>query len=88
MLLGVGGQLTVNQKKLYGLLRKVLSHSESGNHASGKGESPCGGAETTQPKENAMIQFVVEVSLGFDETANLLLEQAQIVGSVIQTAYR
>ena len=52
------------------------------------GESPCRGAETTQPKEYAMIQFVVEVSLGFDETANLLLEQAQIVGSVIQTAYR
>ena len=70
------------------LLRKVLSHSGSGNCSSSKGESPCRGAETTQSLDYAMIHIGDEVSKGFDETANLLLEQAQMSGSVIQTARR
>ena len=49
-------------------LRKVLPRSGPGNHANDKGENPCRDAETTQLKEYAMIQFVVEVSLRFDET--------------------
>ena len=57
MLLGVGERLTVDT---YGvLLRKVLAHSESGNRVSGRGESPCRGAETTQSVGNAMIHLVM-----------------------------
>jgi hypothetical protein len=84
LLLGVGGRLTAGISQL----RKVLSRSESGNCSSSKGENPCRGAETTQPLNNAMIHVDDEVFKGFDETANLLLEQAQMSGSVIQTARR
>ena len=70
------------------MLRKVLPHSGLGNHASGRGESLCRGTETTQPMNYAMIHLDVEVFIGFDETANLPLEQAQTVGSVVQTAHR
>jgi len=49
-LLGVGGRLTVKPNTFFLVsLRKVLSHSESGNRANGKGESLCRGTETTQP---------------------------------------
>ena len=71
-----------------GLLRKVLPRSGLGNHASGRGESLCRGAETTQLKDNAMIHIGDEVSLRFDETATLPPEQAQILRSVVQTAQR
>ena len=54
-MLGVGGRFTAN----FCLLRKVLSHSESGHRASGKGESPCRGTETTQPTDYAMIHLVM-----------------------------
>jgi len=69
-------------------LRKVLPHSELGYRANDRGESPCRDAETTQPLEYAMIHFGDEVSMGFVETVNLLLEQAQTMGSVVQTAHR
>jgi len=36
----------------------------------------------------AMMHFGVEVSLGFDETVYLLLEQVQTLRSVVQTAQR
>jgi len=38
------------------LLRKVLPHSGPGIHASGRSESSCRGAETTQPADYAMIR--------------------------------
>ena len=54
-MLGVGERFTAS----ICLLRKVLSHSESGYRSSGKGESPCRGAETTQPLDYAMIHLVM-----------------------------
>jgi len=58
------------------VLRKVLPHSGLGTYASRRGGSLCRGTETTQPSKKAMIQDDVEVFEGFDETANLPLEQA------------
>jgi len=58
------------------VLRKVLPRSGLGTYESGIGGSLCRGAETTQPSNNAMIHVDVEVFEGFDETANLPLEQA------------
>ena len=64
LLLGVGGQLTVKPYVLpfwgkalskRALLRKVLPRSGPGIRASGRGESPCRVAETTQPADNAMM---------------------------------
>ncbi len=70
------------------LLRKVLSRSEPGHRASGRGESLCRGTETAQPATHAMIHRGDEVVAGPGETAYLLLEQAQTAGSVVQTARR
>ena len=50
------------------VLRKVLPHSGLGTYSSRRGESLCRGSETTQPMNNAMIQVVVEVFVGIDET--------------------
>jgi len=86
ILLGVGGRLTVKHDVS---LRKVLPHSGPGYRSRDKGVSPCRDAETTQPLELCDdSSLLMRSPMGFGETVNLLLEQAQTVGSVVQTAHR
>ena len=54
-----GSRWTVDGEPFLGSLRKVLPRSGLGNHASGRGENLCRGAETTQLKDKAMIHMVM-----------------------------